>query len=72
MRYFPNFVLNFQDTCVVAIDGLDCSCEFGRRPVFTEDVDEERMVGRVIRFDQVNEADIQGKAVIVSSIEQGF
>jgi hypothetical protein len=30
------------------------------------------MVGRVIRFDQVNEADIQGKAVIVSSIEQGF
>jgi hypothetical protein len=30
------------------------------------------MVGRVIRFDQVNEADIQGKAVIVSSVEQGF
>ena len=40
--------------------------------VFAEDIDEERMVGRVIRFDQVNNADIRGKVVIVSSIEQGF
>ncbi len=72
MRYFPTFVLNFQDTCVGAIDGLDCSCEFGRRPVFAEDVDEERMVGCVIRFDQVNKANIQGKVVIVSGIEQVF
>jgi hypothetical protein len=30
------------------------------------------MVGRVIRFDQVNKADIRGKVVIVSSVEQGF
>ncbi len=65
-------VLNFQDTFFVVIDGLDCSCEFGRRPVFAEDVDEERVVGRVIRFDQVHEANIQGKVVIVSSVEQGF
>ena len=72
MRYFPNFVLNFQDTCVVAIDVLDCSCEFGRRPVFAEDVDEERMVDRVICFDQVNKANIRGKVVIVSSVEQGI
>ena len=72
LRYFPNFVLNFQDTCVVAIDGFDCSCEFGWRPLFAEDVGEERMVGHVIHFDQVNEADIRGKVVIVSSVEQGF
>ena len=71
LRYFPNFVLNFQDTCIVAIDGLDCSCEFGRCLVFAEDVNEERMVGRVIHFDQVNKADIRGK-VVVSSVEQGF
>ncbi len=54
------------------MNGLDCSCEFGRRPIFLEDVDEERVVGRVIRFDQVNKANIQGKVVIVSSVEQGF
>ena len=40
--------------------------------MFAEDVDEERMVGSIIRFDQVNEADIQGKVVIVSSVEEGF
>ena len=54
------------------IDGLDCSCEFRWRPVFAEDVDKERVVGRVIRFDQVHEADIRGKVVIVSRVEQGF
>jgi hypothetical protein len=30
------------------------------------------MVGCVIRFDQVNKANIQGKVVIVSGIEQVF
>ena len=40
--------------------------------MFAKNINEERMVGRVVCFDQVNKAYIRGKVVIVSGIEQGF
>ena len=58
LRDFDFFFFNLQDAYVVSIDGLDCCDKFWRGTVSFKDAQQEVVIGRVIGFDEINEADI--------------
>ena len=72
MRDFDFFFFDLQDAHVVRVDGLDCCDKFWRGTVSFKDAQQEVAIGRVIGFDEINEADLRGEVMIDPRIEECF
>jgi hypothetical protein len=51
---------------------LDCCDKFWRGTVSFKDAQQEVVIGRVIGFDEINEANIRGEVMIAPRIEECF
>ncbi len=64
------FFLDLQDAYIVSVDGLDCCDKCSRGTVSFKDAQQEVVIGHVVGFDKINEANIRGEVVIPSRIEE--
>jgi hypothetical protein len=60
--------LNMTDS----VNGLDCCDKFWRGTVSFEDAQQEVVIGRVVGFDEIHEADVRGEVVVPLRVEECF